>query len=181
MNVYAARICSWCPPLDFNLFVTHVMSSPIAALPDLLYDLPVCQLCSLTCTAKGKKYAGTQYGNECWCGDVGTDYDALGSATCDVPCSGDATKFCGGSFALTVYELGEPFRAGWDNVYQLLMCSMCLHTTVGGTECPVFTILCDHLPFTHAKFHSPIRPSLPVQMTPPHATLTSTTPALGST
>lgn len=52
-------------------------------------------------------YYGTQWGEECWCGAEGTEYDALGSATCDRPCSGDPTKYCGGTYAMTVYNVGE--------------------------------------------------------------------------
>ncbi|CAM9919517.1 unnamed protein product, partial [Ectocarpus sp. 8 AP-2014] len=34
-------------------------------------------------------YYGTQYGEECWCGN-NSGYDTYGAATCNMACSGDA-------------------------------------------------------------------------------------------
>eukprot|EP00903_Cladosiphon_okamuranus_P008213 g7906.t1 len=60
------------------------------------------QKCSERCS--DSQFFATQYGRECWCGfDDG--YNQHGASTgCDVPCTGDATEICGGSYAASVYE-----------------------------------------------------------------------------
>ncbi|CAB1106277.1 unnamed protein product [Ectocarpus sp. CCAP 1310/34] len=51
-------------------------------------------------------YYGTQYGEECWCGNSG--YDTLGESTdCSFGCSGDAGETCGGFNAMSVYSTGS--------------------------------------------------------------------------
>jgi hypothetical protein len=45
----------------------------------------------------GKKYAGLEYGRECWCSaSLSTLSDKLDDKKCDMVCVGDGTKFCGG-------------------------------------------------------------------------------------
>ena len=45
------------------------------------------------------------YGDECYCGDSG--YDQFGVSTdCNVPCSGDSKRICGGEDSLSVYKIG---------------------------------------------------------------------------
>ncbi|KAL2118539.1 hypothetical protein VTJ04DRAFT_8199 [Mycothermus thermophilus] len=51
---------------------------------------------------EGFYYFGTQYGNECHCGDIEPPI-ALDDAECDMPCAGDANETCGGSMKLNVY------------------------------------------------------------------------------
>lgn len=63
-------------------------------------------MCHSYCADAGYFYYGTQYGSECWCGDEDADFDQYGSATCDLPCAGDPTVYCGGSYAMTVYTVG---------------------------------------------------------------------------
>ena len=69
------------------------------------------QVCFEHCNnSEGALYYGTQWGEECWCGYDEDSYDRLGSATCDRPCAGDSTLFCGGTYAMTVYEIdGEMY------------------------------------------------------------------------
>ncbi|KAG8881117.1 hypothetical protein FRB97_000169 [Tulasnella sp. 331] len=63
-------------------------------------------LCSATCAAKGYMYAGSEYSNECYCGN------SLGDATlstwCNGPCAGDSTSICGGTYKLSVYKASGP-------------------------------------------------------------------------
>lgn len=41
---------------------------------------------------------------QCWCGNDGTDYNAYGeSDSCDYPCGGDPSEFCGGFLAMSVW------------------------------------------------------------------------------
>lgn len=63
-------------------------------------------LCVKTCRDKGFKFAGTQYANQCFCGN---SYGKTGRASnCNMTCSGDKNEKCGGSWANSIYEiLGE--------------------------------------------------------------------------
>ncbi|CAM9509059.1 unnamed protein product [Ectocarpus sp. 4 AP-2014] len=48
-------------------------------------------------------YYGTQYGEECWCGNT-SEYDTYGESTlCTMECSGDASEICGGFNAMSIY------------------------------------------------------------------------------
>ncbi|MBI5275473.1 MAG: hypothetical protein HY854_03355 [Burkholderiales bacterium] len=60
--------------------------------------------CIAECRSRGYTSAGTQAGDQCFCGHA---YDRLGSAdTCNVPCDGDASQTCGGALANAVYATG---------------------------------------------------------------------------
>jgi choice-of-anchor C domain-containing protein len=61
------------------------------------------QKCISLCNQKGFKYAGVQYSNQCFCGN---SYGKYGVATnCDMPCSGNRDKMCGGFWANSVYGI----------------------------------------------------------------------------
>ncbi|KAG9012262.1 hypothetical protein FRB94_006292 [Tulasnella sp. JGI-2019a] len=58
-------------------------------------------LCANTCASKGFKYAGSEYSNECYCGNsLGS---AMVSTWCNGPCAGDKKTICGGTYMLSVY------------------------------------------------------------------------------
>ncbi|KAL5345048.1 hypothetical protein ACLOAV_010001 [Pseudogymnoascus australis] len=51
------------------------------------------------------RFAGVAAGSQCWCSDfVRNDVSVNGTADCNAPCSGDATKTCGGGKFVNVYE-----------------------------------------------------------------------------
>ena len=57
--------------------------------------------CVEVCAASGFAYAGTQYGQSCFCGN---SYGSRGPATnCNVPCPGNPCEACGGAWANSVY------------------------------------------------------------------------------
>jgi hypothetical protein len=58
--------------------------------------------CIEKCRSQGFSYAGTQYGNQCFCGNR---YGGNSSATCDSPCSGNPAEFCGGWYANSIYQI----------------------------------------------------------------------------
>lgn len=83
------------------------------------------------CAFHGFVYAGVQFGEQCWCGNsldrtagAGAPLDA---SSCNVPCVGDSTSLCGGSWAITLYNrtlpsspytkatihAGSSFFSGW--------------------------------------------------------------------
>jgi len=66
------------------------------------------EVCTSYCQAQNFKYAGIEYGRECYCANSFTGSSAqpatIDEAKCSMPCSGASTKFCGGSSTLSVYQ-----------------------------------------------------------------------------
>ena len=63
--------------------------------------------CVSFCSASGFKYAATEYGAECYCGNDfsnGASISTLSTA-CTMPCAGAAAETCGGPNALSLYAL----------------------------------------------------------------------------
>lgn len=61
--------------------------------------------CVNHCAGKGFRYAGTQYGRQCFCGN---SYGRHGPATnCTTRCAGNAAQRCGGTWANLVYSTGK--------------------------------------------------------------------------
>ncbi|KAF9456639.1 glycosyl hydrolase family 71-domain-containing protein [Collybia nuda] len=81
------------------------------------------QTCQSLCT--GYQFAGVEYGLQCFCGNSLRNNGATGavidSDSCGVPCAGDPSKKCGGSWTLSVYSKGStgntlpppPPPSGW--------------------------------------------------------------------
>ncbi|WYZ34618.1 hypothetical protein EsH8_I_000894 [Colletotrichum jinshuiense] len=63
------------------------------------------EACTTFCYGKGFAYAGTEYYNECYCGNaLATGGIAANEADCTTACSGNATQACGGPNRLTMYK-----------------------------------------------------------------------------
>ena len=61
--------------------------------------------CATLCKKKGYRYMGLQYSSYCFCGN---DFGKYGQAqNCNMPCSGQKDKTCGGSWANSVYDLTD--------------------------------------------------------------------------
>ena len=61
--------------------------------------------CATLCKKKGFRYMGLQYSSYCFCGN---SYGKHGKANnCNMPCSGEHDKTCGGSWANSVYDLSD--------------------------------------------------------------------------
>lgn len=59
--------------------------------------------CAAACSAAGYTFSGTEYGAECYCGQVAPIVTDVASA-CDVPCAGNTQESCGGGWRLSVYQ-----------------------------------------------------------------------------
>ncbi|KAH6603806.1 wsc domain-containing [Trichoderma cornu-damae] len=68
------------------------------------------------------KYAGVEYGQECWCGDAlnlagwadATPGRNVSSSECNLPCPGNATEYCGAGNRLQLYVKKTSFaRRRW--------------------------------------------------------------------
>jgi hypothetical protein len=61
--------------------------------------------CVAYCSENGYSLAGTEYGGQCFCANsLSSESSLLDGSKCDMPCEGDATQTCGGSWALSVYS-----------------------------------------------------------------------------
>lgn len=63
--------------------------------------------CIKFCGDKGFSIAGTEYSKECYCGNsIPTSAQPVAGVVgnCNMPCSGDATEFCGGPSLLGLYQ-----------------------------------------------------------------------------
>lgn len=75
-------------------------------------------LCTAACIAAGFRYAGNEYGGECWCGntlDNGGAPAPDGNEQCQMQCKGDASLFCGGPDRLTLYDCAPPSPTACSN------------------------------------------------------------------
>eukprot|EP01059_Diplonema_ambulator_P007044 TRINITY_DN1657_c0_g1_i4.p1 TRINITY_DN1657_c0_g1~~TRINITY_DN1657_c0_g1_i4.p1 ORF type:complete len:370 (+),score=104.67 TRINITY_DN1657_c0_g1_i4:104-1111(+) len=61
------------------------------------------ELCIAECRAFGMQYAGLQYSEECYCGNDISTGTLVADTECAMPCPGDATEDCGGSFRNSIY------------------------------------------------------------------------------
>ena len=56
---------------------------------------------------KGYKYAGVQYGKECFCGNDSHNFQIVPDSQCNMKCSGNKDEICGGSWRMNVYSVEE--------------------------------------------------------------------------
>lgn len=68
----------------------------------LRYQELTTEFCADFC--RGSAYFGTQYGEECWCGEATDDPTVYGNAVCNWRCVGDTSQACGARWAMSVYE-----------------------------------------------------------------------------
>ncbi|CAG2202657.1 unnamed protein product [Mytilus edulis] len=65
------------------------------------------QKCQQFCGKKGFKFAGVEYGYECFCGNVLRKYRKRKESDCKTPCSGNKRQTCGGPWRISIYT-GKP-------------------------------------------------------------------------
>ncbi|XP_067937140.1 xylosyltransferase oxt-like [Watersipora subatra] len=66
--------------------------------------------CRNLCLASGYRYAGVQYGVECFCGNTYGKYEKLDESNCGHPCPSNDTLICGGFNAMNIYSTGYGSR-----------------------------------------------------------------------
>jgi glucan endo-1,3-alpha-glucosidase len=73
--------------------------------------------CLSTCEDQGYKFAGTEYGEQCFCGNEIPDQIHFDDAQCTIQCAGssNATEKCGGFWAMNLYELVSSGECPVDN------------------------------------------------------------------
>ncbi|RPA85829.1 hypothetical protein BJ508DRAFT_411799 [Ascobolus immersus RN42] len=60
--------------------------------------------CTAACQSGGYKYAGMEYGAECYCGNTIANGHTKATSGCDMPCAGNPEQLCGGPFRLNVWS-----------------------------------------------------------------------------
>jgi len=63
------------------------------------------EICIKTCQEQGYKIAGTQYGEQCFCGNSFGDLGRASDADCSSKCAGDDAEYCGGGWRNSVYRV----------------------------------------------------------------------------
>lgn len=70
------------------------------------------ELCTAGCSGRGYKYAGVEFGKECYCANSLSTTANRGKGAqanegdCGMLCAGDAGEFCGGSARIGVWMSG---------------------------------------------------------------------------
>ncbi|KAB2579092.1 WSC domain-containing protein [Lasiodiplodia theobromae] len=104
-NIWGAKLAASLPS-GIAAKGCYVDDGGARAFPTQLYsnssNTPA--LCALACREKGFKYAGTQYGTECWCGSSLPTTTAPAASDCSSACAGDAKQKCGGGYRLSVTD-----------------------------------------------------------------------------
>ncbi|OWZ77169.1 glucan endo-1,3-alpha-glucosidase agn1 [Cryptococcus neoformans Bt85] len=63
-------------------------------------------VCNSYCSGLGYTYAGTEYYDECYCGNILDSSKVADNSQCQFACKGDSSQKCGGDTRLGVYSLG---------------------------------------------------------------------------
>ncbi|KAK4184929.1 carbohydrate-binding WSC, partial [Podospora australis] len=67
--------------------------------------------CKTVCAEKGYAFAGTEFHEECYCGDAAPSSSVLvGDNECNDPCTGDGTTTCGAAWRVEVYETNAVWK-----------------------------------------------------------------------
>ncbi|KAL7901012.1 WSC domain-containing protein [Trichoderma sp. SZMC 28014] len=96
-NSQQGRALSWSANVDASTFTT--------------------ESCLAACEAEGFPLAGTEYGSECWCGNVLANSTAkVDDSQCNFACQGNSSETCGGRGLLDLYiatDLESLEPCGW--------------------------------------------------------------------
>ncbi|KAL5436596.1 hypothetical protein PMIN06_010796 [Paraphaeosphaeria minitans] len=97
--------------------------------------------CISQCSAFGYAYGGMEYGNECYCGDLGdiqtANVDSAPESDCSFTCSGNPTTICGGARRLSLYQWTGPNLAKWN--YATGKAAGAYQFLIGGVVVPLVT------------------------------------------
>ncbi|KAF7562350.1 hypothetical protein G7046_g1797 [Stylonectria norvegica] len=66
--------------------------------------------CVAFCKAGGYMYAGTEYSQECYCGDTIGGSQISDINQCSMKCKGDSSEYCGGGSKLSVWKIDQPAK-----------------------------------------------------------------------
>ena len=70
--------------------------------------------CETTCRDASYMYFGLQTGTECFCGSTLAHQEKKAESDCDIKCSGDNSKICGGSLRQSLFKIHYPNGKTYD-------------------------------------------------------------------
>ena len=98
--------------------------------------------CQSLCTSKGYSFAGTEYGQECYCGSTLSNGAAsIASNNCNSPCAGNSGLTCGGSWAINIYQ----FTSGGTATTTIATSTTTSTTTSSATPAPSKVVVAHHM------------------------------------
>ncbi|TVY53083.1 WSC domain-containing protein [Lachnellula cervina] len=69
--------------------------------------------CISACSAGNYKYAGMEYGGECWCGNsISNGANSTAAIDCSMTCADNGTEYCGAGSRLNMYQRGNLTTGG---------------------------------------------------------------------
>ncbi|XP_064639668.1 xylosyltransferase oxt-like [Lineus longissimus] len=110
--LYAKTLPNYCPRRGLETgkylgcFKDHHTKRDLTGYHTMFADDNTPERCINFCFLSGLKYAGVQYGKECWCGNTFGKVGKVMDTACDSKCPGDEKSFCGGYLAQNIYATG---------------------------------------------------------------------------
>ena len=89
------------------------------------------EFCQNYCQAAGYKYAGTEYGDECYCDNFINPSALLNQAKCYYACAGNSTENCGGANRISLYN---------NTLFNPTNVNTALPTAAAGASIPTATV-----------------------------------------
>lgn len=69
------------------------------------------EMCAQFCKDGGYAYAGTEWSQECYCGNDLGGKDTGDISQCSMKCKGDLTSYCGAGSRLSVWQIAQPEKS----------------------------------------------------------------------
>lgn len=91
-------------PIFKGCYTDSVLARTFSIRPKLPGELTI-EKCTTTCRNAGYKYAGTEFGTECYCDNKFNNDGHAVADGCDMKCQGNIFQTCGGPNRLSVYDL----------------------------------------------------------------------------
>ncbi|KAG9042787.1 hypothetical protein FS837_010392, partial [Tulasnella sp. UAMH 9824] len=113
--------------------------------------------CVTRCVNAGYKFAGMQYGTECWCGSSLNGAIALPDSKCTSKCAGDATQSCGAGYINTLFGLASSVPSySYQGCYadQNTRTLSGTHTSSDGMTRSLCQLTCGYQGYTYAGLES---------------------------
>lgn len=107
------------------------------------------EYCAKECANKGYEYFGIQDTQQCFCGSSYGKYGT--SENCNMPCSGNNSETCGGSWVNSVYKISTTTTSANTDAYTTTLKDFSLYDTDGNTVIDS--------PFTNSNVNSTNNPN----------------------
>lgn len=111
ISIYDTQVSAGLPPSGFPTGYVGCFADPSNAKQMTGYRLLTAttmsaSICGEMCKTRGFKLAGTENGNQCYCGNA-LPTTLLADSSCSYQCSGTSSQTCGGLDKLSVYNVSS--------------------------------------------------------------------------